>query len=300
MKFKPLLSSIIILSVLTACGSSDKPDTSLKMGKLSIALKDAPIDSAEAVVVEFTGVEIQGQGERVDIDFDSAKSIDLMQLTGTEYEVIVPATDMAAGQYQWIRLKVNAAQGVMDSYIDIQGDMGLERHSLYVPSGTETGLKLNRPFIVAAGAQVDFTIDFDLRKSVHKPESANQDYKLRPTLRIVNNIEAGHIEGTVAESLINAEACTESSAVYLFAGSDAIADDVDGSASDPITTALVELNPDTSLYQYQIGYVVTGDYSLAFTCQASSDDPEVDDPIEFAAQQNVSVQSKQTTTANFE
>ncbi|NVJ65778.1 MAG: DUF4382 domain-containing protein [Gammaproteobacteria bacterium] len=284
---------LVAVALLSACRSSDSDD-SPKFGKIAIDITDAPIDNAEAVVVQFTGIEIQGQGERLDIDFDAPKSIDLLQLTGSDSESILGETQLLAGPYQWIRLKVNAEQNVTDSYIDIEG----ARYSLYIPSGAQTGLKINRPFVVAAGSITDFTIDFDLRKSVHKPENGSDNYVLRPTLRMVNNLEVGHIKGLVAESFLNGEGCSETTAVYLFAGYDSAVDDMDGVEPDPITTDIVEVNAD-SLYEYEIGYVEAGDYTLALTCQAANDDPAVDDVIEFINQQNVTVEANQTVEVDF-
>lgn len=274
--------------VLAAC-KSDDPDK----GQLSVAITDGPIDSAEAVVVQFTGIEIQGEGGPQSFDFDTAKTIDLMQLTGDESLELLPDTELDAGQYQWMRLKVNAERGVTDSYIDIDG----ARYSLFIPSGGETGLKLNRPFVIAAGGVTDLTIDFDLRKSVHEPQDAAQDYYLRPSLRIVDNLEVGHVAGLVDPSLLNAEGCTDSSAVYLFEGADVVADDVDGTEPEPITSSLVEVNNNGD-YEYEIGFVVAGEYTLGFTCQAANDDPETDDAIEFTAQ-NVTVVANETVVLDF-
>ncbi|MBD3654855.1 MAG: DUF4382 domain-containing protein [Kangiella sp.] len=272
-----------------ACNDND-PDS----GTLSVAVTDAPVDGAEAVVVEFTGIEIQGSGQPQSFDFDTPKSIDLLQLTGSDSLELLPDTELAAGQYQWLRLKVNANRGVTDSYIDIDG----ARYSLFIPSGSETGLKLIRPFVIAAGGSADFTIDFDLRKSVVDPQDAAQDYYLVPALRIVDNLEVGHINGLVDETLVNAAGCSESSGVYLFAGADAELSDINGSESDPITSTLVEMNSD-GLYEYEIGFVQTGDYTLAFTCEAGFDDPATADQINFSATTNVTVEVDQTVTVDF-
>lgn len=289
MKFKHGLVLASVLLALAGC-KSDDPDT----GKMAVAITDAPVDGAEAVVVEFTGIEVQGSGERLNFDFDTPKTIDLLQLTGDESLELLPETTVNAGQYQWIRLKVNAEQGVTDSYIDIDG----ARYSLYVPSGAQTGLKLNRPFTVAAGGITDFTIDFDLRKSVHEPQNGSGDYFLRPTLRIVDNLEVGHINGLVDETLLNAEGCSETSGVYLFAGYDAETDDIDANEPEPITTTTVEMNTD-GFYEYEIGFVQAGDYTLAFTCEAANDNPETDDAITFSTTQNVTVTVNETATVDF-
>ncbi|AKE51162.1 DUF4382 domain-containing protein [Kangiella geojedonensis] len=273
---------------LVAC-KSDDPDK----GKLAVAVTDAPVDGAEAVVVQFTGVEIQGPDGRQTFDFASPKTIDLLELTGDESLELLPETDLTAGEYQWMRLMVNAERGVTDSYIDIDS----ARYSLFVPSGSQSGLKLNRPFVIAAGGLTDFTIDFDLRKSVHEPQNDAEDYYLRPTLRIVDNAEVGHINGMIDPNLINAEGCTDSSAVYLFAGADAEVDDVDANEPEPVTTGLVEVNNDGD-YVYEIGFVLAGDYTLGFTCEAANDDPETDDVINFTTQ-NVTVTANGTVTVDF-
>lgn len=289
MKFKHGLILASVLLALAGC-KSDDPDK----GKMALAITDAPVDGAEAVVVEFTGIEVQGAGERLNFDFDTPMTIDLLQLTGDESLELLPETTVNAGQYQWIRLKVNAERGVTDSYIDIDG----ARYSLFVPSGAQTGLKLNRPFMVAAGGIADFTIDFDLRKSIHQPQNGSGDYYLRPTLRIVDNLEVGHLNGLVDETLVNAEGCSDTSGVYLFAGYDAETDDIDANEPEPITTTTVELNTD-GFYEYEIGFVQAGDYTLAFTCEAANDDPETDDVITFSATQNVTVTVDETATVDF-
>ncbi|MCW9028445.1 MAG: DUF4382 domain-containing protein [Kangiella sp.] len=288
-KFKHGLVLASVVLALAGC-KSDDPDT----GKMALSITDAPVDGAEAVVVEFTGIEVKGLGESLNYDFDTPQSIDLLQLTGDESLELLPETTVNAGQYQWIRLKVNAERGVTDSYIDIDG----ARYSLYVPSGAQTGLKLNRPFTVAAGGVSNFTIDFDLRKSVHEPQNGSGDYFLRPTLRIVDNLEVGHISGLVDETLLNAEGCSEASGVYLFAGYDAETDDIDANEPDPITTTTVEMNTD-GFYEYEIGFVQAGDYTLAFTCEAANDDPETDDAITFSTTQNVTVTVDEVAVVDF-
>jgi len=57
-----------------------------------------------------------------------------------------------------LRLKVITSQIEMHSYIEL--DDG-SQHPLYVPSGNETGLKLNQGFDISDGGAISFTIDFD-------------------------------------------------------------------------------------------------------------------------------------------
>ena len=287
-------SRILVLAgsalLLALSGCDDDSGT----GKLSLGVTDAPVDNASAVVVQFTGVEVKPEdGSARSFDFDEPRQVDLLALTGTDSELLLDAVEVESGRYNWVRLKVQAtADGVMDSYITIDG----VQHELYVPSGDETGLKLNNGFRVPNGGAAAFTVDFDLRKSVHEPMNAEDSYMLRPTLRIVDNARAGAIAGTVDNTWV-VEGCTP--AVYVFAGSGVTPDDVDGSAPDTVTSARVALNTTSGHYEYTAGFLAEGSYTVTFTCDAAGDDPVTDDTLDFAGTQNATVVAEQTTTVNF-
>ncbi len=274
-------------------GSSSGSDT----GRLSLNVTDAPVDSASKVVVSFSGVELQSGGSRTEILFDEPRTIDLLALQGSNSANLLGGQELPAGEYQWMRLLVNAEQdSVLDSYIEFEDGSVQE---LSVPSGSQTGLKLVRGFTLLAGGSADFTIDFDLRKSVVDPKGG-QGMHLKPALRLIDNAQSGTITGTVAGELI-ASACADASldagAVYAFVGSDAVADDVDGDAGDPLTSALI--NENEGVYSYELGFMPVGTYTLAYTCEAATDDPESDDVIVFAEQANAEVVADQTTQADF-
>jgi len=287
-------SRILVLAgsalLLALSGCDDDSGT----GKLSLGVTDAPVDNASAVVVQFTGVEVKPEdGSARSFDFDEPRQVDLLALTGTDSELLLDAVEVESGRYNWVRLKVQAtADGVMDSYITIDG----VQHELYVPSGDETGLKLNNGFRVPNGSAAAFTLDFDLRKSVHEPMNAEDSYVLRPTLRIVDNARAGAIAGTVDNTWI-VDGC--SPAVYVFAGSSVTPDDVDGTAPDTVTSARVALNTTSGQYEYTAGFLAEGSYTVTFTCDAAGDDPATDDTLDFAGTQNATVVAEQTTTVNF-
>lgn len=285
--------TIALFGVLLLAGCSDDDDS----GTLTLGVTDAPVDNATQVVVEFTGVELKPQeGEAISFDFSEARQIDLLALQGGGSEILLDAVEVEAGQYDWLRLKVNAQQQVIDSYIML--DDG-SQHSLWIPSGSETGLKLVQGFVVPVNGSADFTIDFDLRKSVHNPQGLGGDYILRPALRLVDNAEVGSITGTVAQSLIP-NGCTP--AVYVFEGADTVPDDVDDTANDvdPVTSAAVELNPDTGEYEYTAAFLSAGEYTVSFTCDAAQDDPAAEDALSFSGTQNASVTADQVTVVDFQ
>lgn len=289
------LSTMAGIAALTAaCGgsSSGTDDT----GSFSLAVTDGPVDSAEHVVVEFDGVSIKpADGEVIEFQFEQPKSLDLLALQGNLSEPLVAGESVPAGDYEWIRLHVNAERdSVMDSYIDIDGS----RLELWVPSGAETGLKLVSGFTVAAGGSADFTIDFDLRKSVSDPQGM-PEVILRPALRLVNNMVVGSVAGTLDSSLISAQcadASVDDGAVYVFTGADATPADIQGTEADPLVSALVNYE---DAYTYEIGFLAEGDYTVAYTCDASSDDPAVADELTFVGAATVSVAAGEETIHDF-
>ena len=287
--------------MLTACGGGGGGDSST--GTLDLAITDAPVDAAKAVVVEFTGVELQpAEGERIEYDFidesgdPDSREIDLLALTGGTSELLLDGVTLPAGDYNWIRLKVNAERGVIDSYIDLLDD---SRHSLYVPSGSQSGLKLNRGFNVPVDGTASFTIDFDLRKSVHNPSNPADDYFLRPTLRLVDNNTDGALSGIVS-GIENDPDCNDNvdyiGAVYVFNDGDVV-DDVDG-VDDPVTSAMV---PNDGNYAYTVAFLPEGDYTVAFTCDADIDDSTIDeDSVDFVGEAVVTITAGKTTMQDFQ
>ncbi|HKJ77846.1 MAG TPA: DUF4382 domain-containing protein [Gammaproteobacteria bacterium] len=278
-------------TVVTACdGGGDGAAT----GDLSMGVTDAPVDNATKVVVEFTGVEIHGPNDQTQtISFDSTKTIDLLNFTGNAAEPLFEDETVLAGDYQWARLQVNAERNTIDSYIEVTGG---GQHSLYIPSGSETGLKMNTGFSVPEDGNAAFTIDFDLRKSVHEDPSSNE-YILRPTLRLLDNDEVGTIAGTVNNSEVPAD-CDP--AVYVFEGGGVTPDDQDGKSPDPVNSAIPELNGDTGHYDYEIGWLAEGDYTVSYTCDAAADDPATDDgTVTFDYSENATVTATETTDVDF-
>lgn len=299
---KPIFTFISIIAfsmLLTACGSGSSGSGS---GSLSLNITDAPVDSAAKVVVTFSGVSIKPEnGSAYDIDFvdingdPMVKSIDLLAQQGANSEPLLVNYILDAGHYNWMRLKVITSQSSADSYIEL--DDG-SQHPLYVPSGDETGLKLNQGFDITDGGAVTYTIDFDLRKSVLSPNKNSEAYKLKPTLRIVNNANVGHISGIVGSTSLSDVSCTDPDpgyAVYVFAGDNITPDDIDGIDADPVSTSLLSEH-----YEYAVGFLDAGIYTIAFTCQADDDDSEADNVISFIGTDAVTVAAGATTIHNFD
>lgn len=296
--FNTLTVASLVL-FLFGCDSGSSSST----GSLSLNVTDAPVDSADKVVVEFSGVEIKpANGGSITFDFTERCAsdpalcqIDLLSLNNGLSAQLLDAETVISGQYNWLRLMVNAEPNVKDSYIVING----MEYELRIPSGAQSGLKLNRGFVVPAGGEANFTIDFDLRKSVHNPVGMS-DYMLRPTLRMMDNAQVGMLSGNVDASFFAGGSCN--GAVYVFDGAVGTPDDEDGEGfgPDPITSALVA---DDGVYDYKVGFLSEGDYLIAFTCDALADAPDVDNDsvtVSFLSTATVSITANSNTVYNFQ
>ena len=200
--------------LLAGCGGGGGTgSTEPAMGRISLGVTDAPVDGATAVVVKFTAVELKPEdGEAFTVTLTPAQSIDLLALAGGSSRALLEEHSVPAGRYQWVRLLIEAQENQPSSYIDFAGGA---RYPLFVPGGSESGLKLIRGFTVATGSISNFTIDFNLRKSVIAPPGQAPNYLLKPVLRMVDNLQIGAIAGTVAPALVTA-GCTPQ--VYIFTG----------------------------------------------------------------------------------
>jgi hypothetical protein len=291
-------------TILAACGGgSDAPPAS---GTVSIAITDAPIDSAQSVVIQFSGVAFKRAGADAEIIravLPTAQQLDLLQYQSGRTALLLDGISLPAGNYEWVRLIVDNAPSVRDSYVTLDNGSECE---LRVPSGAESGLKLNRGFTLPADGSAALTIDFDLRQSVHAPpgqrgvaEGCTQGYILRPTLRLVNNANVGAISGHVDAALVN-ETCEP--AVYVYQGAGVVPDDIEETSAttpdiDPYATATVPVVNGATSYAYRIGFVPVGDYTVTFTC--ASDDPTDDESVAFQQTQNATVQSNLISSVNF-
>jgi len=292
-----------VLLVLYACGSGTPGNTSGGRGNsssipgtITVGITDAVVDSAQEVWIQFTGATIKPtNGNAIDFTFDSVKNINLLSLQGTLSTDLISDKVIPIGSYSWIRLHVNAINdSINDSYIRL--DDG-SVHELWIPSGGQTGLKINTGFELLATEELNLMIDFDLRKSVVQSNGA---YRLRPTLRLANIKNSGTIIGTIGASQVTAASCSDAdpatgNAVYLFEGTSTTPDDMRNGNFGPFTSASVELNVSSGDFEYIIGFVPAGNYTLAFTCQADMDDPGSNDNIVFGISENVVVVADQTT-----
>jgi len=304
------LAALVLGSVaLGGCGGGGGSDP--ETGSLSVNLTDAPVDGAASVVVVFTGLELQrANGTAVSLDFGTTngqantKSIDLIKLQNGVTGALTDGAAVPAGDYQWMRLKVLAdknSQG--ESYITL---LNGAQYPLYIPSGAETGLKLVRPFTVAQGSTTRLVVDFDLRKSVRAPPGQDPNYVLKPTLRLMDQLQVGKITANVDLAALTATQLGSSASIssckaglYLFSGAAAVPDDADGDSTDgadPIVFMPIVYDGINTTVQVSIPFIEAGSYTVAATCNFDVDSPDSNDYVATATAGQPGYQTMKWTT----
>ena len=309
----PIFAALAAL-LAASCGGEDGMGggsgmTASNDSTLRLHLADAPVPPVTKVWVQFTGVEIKPVGgNAMQFAFAPAKGYDLITLQGGNSAVLLGDTTVPAGDYEWIRLMVDPTNG-SNYLIDGSG-----QHELRIPSGEQSGLKLIRGFTMPAGGRADFTIDFDLAKSILTPPGQAPRYMMKPVLRMVNNVQVGTLAGNFQPATLAAQpACTNTAPrVYIYTGTVGTPDDLYNPENnapdtmpdiDPLVTTVATRDAN-GRYVWTIAFVPAGTYTVAFTCNA--DDPLVDedtlvpDPIVFTVHPQPAVVSiGQTTTVVF-
>jgi hypothetical protein len=294
------------VALLAACGSGGDDGDKSPPGRLKLSITDAPMDDVQEVWVKFSAVEFKPEGGAPVLNtLSTPQSLNLLALQDGRTAVLVNEALLPAGRYEWIRLVVDNVPNVRDSYVMANG----AECELIVPSGAESGLKMNRGFTLPAEGSVALTVDFDLRKSLHAPpgqksmmEMCTQGYLLRPTLRLVQDSEVGAIAGTVDPALFtNVAGCVPM--VYVFsdgtnpAGS-TVPDDQDNAEPNPVVMA----KPDSASGAYKATFLTQGNYTVAYTCNGDKDDPANNDSalVVFSTDKKAAVvQPNLITQVNF-
>lgn len=295
--------------VLAGCGSGgssfNEPgfEPPAAPATVSLLVTDAPVDTVQAVNVEFAAITLQNAlGDSIELPLAQTTAVDLLQLQGGTTATLVSASEVPPGSYTSFRLRVNASfDSIFDSFVVRNGG----QIEIQVPGG-EIDVAGNLQF--AEGQSSSLVIDWDLRQSLTEPVG-QPGLVLQPGIRLLNTANTGSLNGTVSDLLIddtlNGDAsCANDlvadtgNAVYVYEGRLESPDDIQPGDVAPLTTATVSFVD--GAYRYSVGFLEAGDYTAAVTCQGLSDNPETNDDIEFAAIINsVTIVGGQATTQDF-
>ncbi|WP_206483271.1 DUF4382 domain-containing protein [Thalassotalea sp. G2M2-11] len=287
--------------LLTACGGgSSSSDTTTPTGtsqtSLTLGISDAPVDDADAVVVTIDTITFKRDGND-DVVFDTFNNselgienadtvqIDLLQYQGSAQINILEGEMIDVGDYNQVIV------GILDD--DIEATYLLEKDgdikAIKLPSDT---LKLGGVSFSEGNDTTALTIEFNLRRSMTYNTGPDR-YILKPTgVRVVDNSESGTISGVVALDTINqsgVDCMADNNMIYLYEGTDLdtslLADNFDSEEANhgapdnaiaPIDSTSPSFDDDSQTYQYEFGFVPSGQYTLVYACNSGEegDDPE--------------------------
>ena len=201
-------AAVVLLGLLAGC--SDSPVES-GYGELKVYLVDGPANLQHVyIVVKQVDAHVANADSSSGwvIINNVPATYDLLELANG-VSAVLGGAKLAVGKYTQIRLLLDTGCTVVVSDTT---------YPLVVPSGLQTGLKLNHNFTIASGQLYELTLDFNADKSI-KPDTGDS-YKLDPVIRIVANVISGSISGTIAPAAAHAT-------VWTTVGTDTVATHAD-------------------------------------------------------------------------
>jgi len=281
---KALSSLLLTLSVaaLASCGGSDDSITPPASGTMTVLLTDGPMDEARSLVFHVTHVDMgHADGSMTHLVLPGGPlDIDMMQLQNGAVQSILNNTTMPTGHYEWMELGVDLTQSQI-------GTMSGGQHNMTM--STAHPFRSAEPFEIGPAQHAEFVMDFDLRRGVQQHDMGGMmgvEYQLHDAMRLMDTNNTGGISGTVDVSLMDfnqasCDSATGGNWMYVFAGTDAQADDLAAADTDgfpgPIATDMVEMNNGTGEFEYHFAFMNAGSYRLAFTCSGEWDEDGDDD-----------------------
>lgn len=232
---------------------------------LTVLLTDAPADYIGEAMVDIGAVELLGGsgGPVVLSENGTDGPVNLLDLQGAATAALANM-EIEAGTYTQLRLVVESASVTLATGYEFSG--GGTSADLTVPSGAQTGIKLNLSAGDAAGTEggveivpgeMVLVVDFDVNQSFviqgnPGTPAGITGVSFQPTLRVVVNDVAGSISGTVSTQVDG----------VVVEGLQVAAEPVDGTTLEPFQTITATSTTDVN-GAYTFFFLVPGDYEVS-------------------------------------
>lgn len=192
----------MVLSLVWLACSSDE-----SRSRLEVRLTDSPGDYEE-VNIDIQGVEIhraEGKQDNGWVALDAEAGVyNLLTLTNG-LDTLLGSAELPSGRISQIRLILGT-----NNSVKLDGNV----YPLEVPSGQQSGLKVNVQTQMSPGVSYVITLDFDAARSIVTTGAGS--YKLKPVIRAITEATSGAIKGNV----VPVEAMP---AVFALDGADTVA-----------------------------------------------------------------------------
>jgi len=241
-KLIALVLSLTLMTLISGCGGGGDTSSIPSTGTATMNITDAPVDDQNVlgVHVAFDAVHYKpASSDWVVEELNETRVINLLDLQDGNSTLLTSQTELPTGRINQVRFVINEAETFIE--LVLEGNV-----SLTVPSGEE---KVVGGFVVPAGGDINITADFDLRKSLVLD---NKGYKLKPTIKIVDNSQVGEVSGTVS----NIDANTT---VIIYAYADETFNEGQELANDFANAAT---SSDATDGNYTLAWLAAGTYDL--------------------------------------
>ncbi|MGC8654741.1 MAG: DUF4382 domain-containing protein [Candidatus Kryptoniota bacterium] len=227
-------TALLFLFVFVMGGCTKSPTSSNGSGTFQVNMIDSPgsFDAVNIVVDSVTAHIATSDSTSGWVTLNStSKTYDLLKLVNGVNAVIASAA-VPAGHYSQIRLYIGSGSNVV-----IAGSS----FPLTIPSGIQSGLKLNVDATVQSGMTYVLTLDFNVNQSIVVTGNfLNHQFILKPVIRVITTPSTGAIAGIVLPASARPTITAYNS-------------------SDTVSTAA-----DTS-GNFKVSYLSAGTYSLQIT-----------------------------------
>ncbi len=182
-----------ILLLFGGCGENTAvdaagPGAASGLGTIVVRLVDAPA-AYQAVYIFVDSVRVHFES------VDSVSGWYTISRTPAVYnllafaqgrDTIIAQGAIPAGYYSQMRLYIGSGSYIVKD--------GLSK-PLEIPSGSQSGLKLNIQASIVAGTKYELMLDFDAGQSI--VVTGNGRYKLKPVIKVVSTAISGSLSGVV-------------------------------------------------------------------------------------------------------
>lgn len=181
------LISLLFIILYAGCSNNSTGPSSAANAHLKISMVDSPADF-DSVNIVVTSVEVHMAGDSSSnwmVVNSVPHTYNLLDLRNGA-SVVIGDTFLTAGHYTQIRLIIGEGSNVVVDGIS---------YPLTIPSGMQTGIKLNHEFDLTAGNLYELILDFDANRSIHV--TGNGQYMMNPVIRVTAVVTSGSISGQV-------------------------------------------------------------------------------------------------------
>jgi hypothetical protein len=183
---------LVGFAFLVSCSDSLTDSDETATGQIRMLTFDAPLQmNADHIYLDIEEVSVHQTEEDTEEGWTVIATpdsiFDYLELVNG-VKAVLADTALEVGHYTQMRLLLGQENSIV---VD-----GVE-HSLLIPSGVQTGVKLNLDFDVNDDEIIEIYVDFNAAKSIsHTPD---QGYIMRPTFRAFKRVTSGTISGAVSD-----------------------------------------------------------------------------------------------------